>query len=75
VGSLSARVLLHLCSLAFIGIAIRVLGLDGFGVYRIVLQVLSVAALVSHAGFAAQAARSVALMRTAGDFERRAARD
>jgi O-antigen/teichoic acid export membrane protein len=72
VSSLAARMLLHLSSLAFIGIAIRVLGLEGFGVYRIVLQVLSVAALVSHAGFAAQGARSVALMRTAGDL--RAAR-
>src|ERR671914_992882 len=64
---LAASGLLHVCSLAFIAVATRALGLDGFGVYRVVLQVLTVAALLSYAGLGAQAVRSVALLRASGE--------
>jgi O-antigen/teichoic acid export membrane protein len=56
----------QLCSLVFIAVAVRGLGEDGFGIYRVILQVVTVSALTGHAGFGAVAVRAASQARARG---------
>jgi O-antigen/teichoic acid export membrane protein len=62
-GQLAARVLLFL----FVAVAVRRLGEAGFGVYRQVYQVLSIAAMLAPAGFNFAAVRFITRARSLGE--------
>jgi O-antigen/teichoic acid export membrane protein len=63
---LGGQIAAHVLEVAFVAVAARVLGVAGYGVFRQVVVVLGLAAVLASSGFAAAAVRVVARGRATG---------